>query len=74
MADPEQQRPQNQQNESDQEDNGGPRARRRRADAMPLENLLRLLAGQRVMVERREAAGSNDELVAGLKRSGMLTR
>lgn len=50
-----------------------PRARRRRAE-VPLENLLRLLAGQRVIVRDREAAGNNDELIAGLKRSGMLSR
>jgi hypothetical protein len=62
--------------DSDQEEEAQPeepRARRRRAE-VPLENLLRLLAGQRVIVRDREAAGSNDELVAGLKRSGMLSR
>jgi len=41
---------------------------------IPLENLFRLLAGQRVVMERRQAAGTNEELVAGLKRAGMLTR
>lgn len=59
-------------------DNQVPRARRPRGGnraAEPLENLLRLLAGPR-MVERagRDAAGNNDELVTGLKRSGMLSR
>lgn len=59
---------------SDQEEeNDEPRARRRRAE-VPLENLLRLLAGQRVLAREREAAAGNDELVAGLKRSGMLSR
>lgn len=41
---------------------------------LPLPRLLALLQGQRIMVGAREAAGSNDELVAGLKRSGMLSR
>jgi hypothetical protein len=39
---------------------------------IPLEGLLRLLAGQRVIIEQRRAAGSNEELVSGLKRTGML--
>lgn len=39
---------------------------------IPLEGLLRLLAGQRVIVEQRRAAGSNEELMSGLKRTGML--
>jgi hypothetical protein len=52
-------------------DNEEPRARRRRAEVV---DLLRLLAGQRVVVREREAAAGNDELVAGLKRSGMLSR
>jgi hypothetical protein len=39
---------------------------------IPLEGLLRLLAGQRVIVAERRAAGSNEELVSGLKRTGML--
>jgi hypothetical protein len=54
-----------------EEDNEEPRARRRRAEVV---DLLRLLAGQRVVVREREAANGNDELVSGLKRSGMLSR
>lgn len=70
MADPEQ----GMHDGSDHEGNDNePRARRRRGE-VPLENLLRLLAGQRVVVREREAAAGNDELVAGLKRSGMLSR
>lgn len=61
--------------DSDREENEQPRARRRRADAIPLPNLLRMLQGNRILVDRpRDAAGNNDELVAGLKRSGMLSR
>lgn len=44
------------------------------SQGIPLEGLLRLLAGQRVMVDRRDAASSNEELIAGLKRTGMLQR
>jgi hypothetical protein len=61
--------------EEEQEENEGPRgARRRRGAEVPLDALLRLLAGQRVVVRGREAAGGNEELIAGLKRSGMLSR
>eukprot|EP00882_Tetradesmus_deserticola_P022592 GHRQ01024520.1.p1 GENE.GHRQ01024520.1~~GHRQ01024520.1.p1 ORF type:complete len:324 (+),score=122.32 GHRQ01024520.1:74-973(+) len=58
----------------DQDDLHGNRRRRARvlAGEIPLEGLLRMLAGQRVVVERRRAAASNEELVSGLKRSGML--
>eukprot|EP00879_Flechtneria_rotunda_P008171 GHRR01008560.1.p1 GENE.GHRR01008560.1~~GHRR01008560.1.p1 ORF type:complete len:542 (+),score=177.66 GHRR01008560.1:161-1786(+) len=49
------------------------RARQGYAEGIPLDNLLRLLAGNRVIIERREAASNNEELVAHLKRSGMLT-
>ncbi|KAF8072717.1 PIMT1 [Scenedesmus sp. PABB004] len=62
--------------EGAEEDLHGNRRRRARAvhaEAIPLEGLLRLLAGQRVVVQRRDAARSNEELVAGLKRAGMLT-
>lgn len=60
--------------EEEQEENEGPRgARRRRGAEVPLDALLRLLAGQRVVVRGREAAGGNEELIAGLKRSGMLS-
>lgn len=60
--------------DQDNDDLHGNRRRRARALAgeIPLEGLLRLLAGQRVIVEQRRAAGSNEELMSGLKRTGML--
>ncbi|KAF6261005.1 protein-L-isoaspartate O-methyltransferase-domain-containing protein [Scenedesmus sp. NREL 46B-D3] len=65
---------QEQEEREDQDDLHGNRRRRARALAgeIPLEGLLRMLAGQRVIVERGRAAGSNEELVSGLKRTGML--
>eukprot|EP00775_Hariotina_reticulata_P003598 gene3598-3863_t len=65
------------QHQADQADGDDPHhagRRRVRERGIPLENLFRLLAGQRVVIERRQAAGTNEELVAGLKRTGMLTR
>lgn len=41
---------------------------------LPLEGLLRLLAGERVVLQRRaEVPNGNAELIEGLKRTGMLT-
>lgn len=75
MADNEQNNQDPDHNEEEEEENEGPRgARRRRGAEVPLDALLRRLAGQRVIVREREAAGGNDELIAGLKRSGMLSR
>lgn len=75
MADHEQNNLDPDNEEEEEEENEGPRgARRRRGAEVPLDALLRLLAGQRVVVRGREAAGGNDELISGLKRSGMLSR
>lgn len=75
MADHEQNNLDPDHEEEEEEENEGPRgARRRRGAEVPLDALLRLLAGQRVVVREREAAGGNDELIAGLRRSGMLSR
>jgi hypothetical protein len=65
-----------QQPHDEQEEDEEPRGvrRRRAGEGVGVDALLRLLAGNRVLVREREAAGSNDELVAGLKRSGMLAR
>lgn len=71
MADPQQQQ-QLDHDDHDQEDELRGARRVRRPDGV--EQLLRLLAGNRVIVREREAAGSNEELVQGLRRSGMLSR
>ncbi len=46
-----------------------------RVERIPLHDLLQILAGQRVVVDPDQRnADSNDDLVANLKRSGMLSR
>eukprot|EP00878_Enallax_costatus_P008072 GHUV01008442.1.p1 GENE.GHUV01008442.1~~GHUV01008442.1.p1 ORF type:complete len:607 (+),score=209.30 GHUV01008442.1:178-1998(+) len=72
--DPRQGRDRDADDEERNEDVHGNRRRRARvaAEGIPLEGLLRLLAGQRVIIERRDGASNNEELVAGLKRTGML--
>ncbi len=68
MAEPEQQ------HQEEREEEEEPRGVRRRRADVGVDALLRLLAGNRVLVREREAAGSNEELVQSLKRSGMLSR